>query len=65
MFFLRSTFIDILKNTAANLYCNFTPNIAVINLAVYNLFDNDFTGLFSFTIFPFSNPSTTAPQGSF
>lgn len=34
-------------------------------MIVKTLFDNDFIGTFSFTLYPFLNPPTIAPQGSF
>ncbi len=37
----------------------------MISLNFTNIFDNDFTGTFIFTINPFLNPPTTADQGPF
>jgi len=55
-----------LANVSSNIRCSITSGTTqLINLVIRYLFDEDFTGSFSFTIFPFLNPPTTAPQGSF
>lgn len=56
----------IYQNVSSNMVCTITSGTnQCINLVIKYLFDDDFTGSFSFTIFPFLNPPTTAPQGSF